>query len=119
MLGSSTQYFKPKPTVGERCAICIMKNGLIEIGTTPALNQFQITTERISYPTFSVHALVDQTLKEGYTIYRYNFPFALPMFYDFGVRLAAMPSVTKTSEIRLIGVIFYEYDHRKNLAWIS
>jgi len=119
LLGTATEFFKPKPTVGARCAILLMKNGLIEVGTTPALNQVQVTTERISYPVSSIHPIVDQTIERGLTIYRYNLPFAIPMFYDFGVRLAVMPTVTKSSDLRMVGVIFYEYDHRKSLSYIT
>jgi len=119
LFGSATAFFKPKPTVGERCAICIMKNGIIEVGTTPSVNQIQFTTERVNYPAFAIHPLVDQPIERGYTIYRYNLPFAVPMFYDFGVKLALMPTVTKKSNIRPIGIIAYEYDHRASLKYVS
>ena len=118
-LGDGTNYYKARPTTGYRCAFVIMKNGIVEIGTTPSINQFLIKTERTSYPAFSVHPLVDQPIDRGYMIYRYNMPFAIPVFYDFGVMLQGMPTVTKTSDIRLIGVIFYEYDHRASLSWVS
>lgn len=118
-LGSSTQFFKPRTTTGYRCAIAVMKNGLIEVGTTPSINQIQFTTERISYPVLTVHPLVDQPIERGLTIYRYNLPFAIPMFYDFGIRMAVMPTATKTADLRLVGVVFYEYDHRASLSYIS
>jgi len=119
LLGDGTNYFKPKPTVGQRCAIVIMKNGIVEIGTTPKVNQIIFKTERITYPAFSVHPLVDQIIEKGTTIYRYNFPAAMPIFYDFGVMLQVMPIITGTSNIRLFGIILYEYDHRKELKWIT
>lgn len=119
LLGSSDNFYKARKEVGYRCAIVLMKNGILEVGTTPSLNQFRIATERTSYPAFSVHPLVDQPIEENYTIYRYNLPFAVPLFHDFGLKLTGMPTVTKTSEIRLVGVAFYEYDHRSALSWIS
>jgi len=119
LLGDGTNYYKASPTTGSRAIFCIMKNGIIEIGTTPSFNQFQIKTERVTYPAFSVHPLVDQPVERGYTIYRYNVPFAIPVFYDFGIMIGGMPLVSKTSDVRLIGVIFYEYDFRKNLRYIS
>lgn len=119
LLGDGTKFYKPNPTVGKRCAMVIMKNGIIEVGTTPAINQFIFRTERITYPAFSVHPLVDQTIEKGYLIYRYNFPAAMPLFYDFGVMLQAMPIATGVRNIRLIGVIFYEYDHRKELVYVK
>lgn len=119
ILGDGTNFFKARPTTLYRCAMVIMKNGIIEVGTSPSLNQFLVKTERTSYPAFTIHPLVDQPIEEGYTIYRYNLPFAIPLFHDFGVMLQGMPTISKTSEIRLFGVIFYEYDHRAALSWIS
>ncbi|MFQ6075628.1 MAG: hypothetical protein ACE5Z5_05790 [Candidatus Bathyarchaeia archaeon] len=119
ILGDGTNYYKPKPTVGQRCAIVIMKNGIVEVGTSPSLNQIVFKTERITYPAFTVHPLVDQPIEKDLLIYRYNFPAAMPLFYDFGTMLDAMPTVSRTCNVRLIGVIFYEYDHRKALAYIS
>ena len=119
LLGDGTNFYKARPTVGVRCAFVIMKNGIIEIGTTPTINQLIVRTERVNYPAFTVHALVDQTIEKGTTIYRYNFPLALPVFHDFGVMLGAMPMTSKTSNIRLFGVIFYEYDHRATLRYLT
>jgi len=119
LLGDGTNFYKASPTVGSRAIMCIMKNGIIEVGTTPSFNQFLAKTEKTSYPAYSVHPLVDQPIERDLVIYRYNVPFAIPVFYDFGIMFGGMPTVSKTSEIRLIGVIFYEYDFRKSLRWIS
>ena len=119
ILGDGTNFYKARPTDLYKTAMVIMKNGIIEFGTSPSINQLRVITERISYPAFSVHPLVDQPLDPDYTMYRYNFPFAISLFHDFGVRLDAMPLVTKTSDLRLIGVVFYEYDHRATLSYVS
>jgi len=119
LLGSSANFYKASPTTGSRAMFVIMKNGIIEVGTTPSINQFQISTERVSYPSLSVHPLVDQPVERGYTIYRYNLPFAIPVFYDFGIKLTAMPIQSGTKDVRLIGVIFYEYDFRSSLRYVS
>jgi len=119
LLGSSTNFYKARPTVGSRCALVIVKNGIVEVGTTPSFNQIRVITERTNYPVLSVHPLVDQPIKEGYVIYRYNLPFNIPIFYDFGIKLSVMPMVTRTSNVRLIGVCFYEYDHRSALKYLT
>ncbi|MFQ6076355.1 MAG: hypothetical protein ACE5Z5_09530, partial [Candidatus Bathyarchaeia archaeon] len=108
LLGDGTHYYKARRTTLYRCALVIMKNGFLEVGTSPSINQFLIKTERTTYPAFSVHPLVDQTIEEGYTIYRYNLPFGIPIFHDFGIMIDAMPTVTKTSNLRMVGVVFYE-----------
>jgi hypothetical protein len=119
LLGSADKFFKARPTVGMRCAIAIMKNGLVEVGTTPALAQLIVQTEKITYPYLTVHPLVDQPIDPEYQIYQYNLPFGLPIFHDFGVKLAVMPRYTGTRDIRMIGVCFYESDHKKSLTWVS
>ena len=118
ILGDGANYFKPRPTDLYRCAIAIMKSGIIEVGTSPSLTQFLLKTEKITYPYLTVHPLVDQPIEADYTIYRYNLPFGIPMFYDFGMMFDALSKVTKTSNVRLIGVVFYEYDHKKSLEWV-
>ena len=120
LLGSASAFYKASPTVGSRAIFGIMKNGIIEIGTTPSFNQFIITTEKTNYPAYNVHALIDQPIETGYKpIYRYNLPFAIPVFYDFGIKLAGMPTVSKTSDVRLIGILFYEHDFKSALKWIT
>jgi len=108
LLGSSANFYKASPTVGSRVIFGIMENGIVEVGTSPKLNQFKVDTERASYPPFAVHPLVDQSVERNLTIYRYNLSFSLPVFYDFGVKLKAMPIASGTSNVRLIGVAFYE-----------
>ena len=119
LLGDGTNFYKARPTTNYRTALLIIKNGIVEVGTSPSINQFQPKTERVSYPAFSVHPLVDQPVERGYQIYRYNFPFAMPVFHDFGVMLGTMPIATRTADIRLVGVVLYEYSHRASLRYVS
>jgi len=119
ILGDGTNYYKASPTTDARAALVIMKDGIISVGTTPAFNQIQVKTEKVSYPPFSVHPLVDLPIEEGYPVYRYNLPFNLPVFHDFGVMMDIMPQVTKTADIRLIGVCFYEYNFFSSLKNIT
>ena len=119
LLGDGTHFYKARPTTGYRCVFGVMQDGIIEIGTTPSFNQFIVKTESRAYAAWSVHPLADLTIEESRPIYRYNTPFDLPVFYDFGVMLGGMPTVSGTKNVRLIGVIFYEYDHRASLTWVS
>ena len=119
LLGSSTDFYKASPTVGSRAMLVIMKNGLIEVGTTPKINQIQVQTEKVNYPPFNIHPLADQTIERDRQIYQYNLPFAIPVFYDFGIKMSVMPTVTGTSDLRLIGLVFYEHDFKSSLKYIS
>jgi len=119
ILGDGTNYYKPSPTTDARAAICIMKNGFVSVGTTPAINQIQIKTEKVSYPPFPVQPLSDMPIQSDRPVYRYNVPFNIPIFHDFGIMIDGMPIVSKTEELRLIAVIFYEYDFIKNLKYVT
>jgi hypothetical protein len=119
LLGRADAFYKARPTEGSRCALAIMKNGIIEVGTSPSLCQFIFQTEKITYPYLTVHQLVDQPVEPGRPIYQYNIPLGLPIFHDFGVKLAAMPRYSGTRDVRIIGVCFYERDHKATLKWIK
>jgi len=119
ILGDGTNYYKASPTTDARSAICIMKNGFISVGTSPAINQIQVKTEKVTYPPYTVQPLVDINIERDIPVYRYNVPFNIPIFHDFGIMIDAEPIHTKTEDLRLIGVVFYEYNFFKNLTYVS
>lgn len=115
LLGDATHFFKMSPTVGKRAMGIIIKNGIIEVGTTPSLNQLYARTEKVDYAPWRVHTLQDQPIDPDRPVYVYATPFAIPLWYDFGIRLAAMPNKTGVADVRLVGVVFYEYDYYSSL----
>ena len=119
ILGDGTNYYKASPTTDARAALCIMKNGFVSVGTTPGINQIQVRTEKVTYPPYPVAPFVDLEIEENYPVYRYNVPFNIPIFHDFGIRIDGMPVVTKTEELRLIGVAFYEYNFFSSLTYVT
>ena len=116
LLGDATNFFKASPTVGRRAMGIIIKNGIVEVGTSPSFLQFYARTEKVDYAPWRAHTLQDQPVDPDRPIYVYSTPFAIPLWYDFGVRMAAMPNRDGVADLRLVGVIFYEYDYYSSLV---
>ncbi len=114
-LGSSTDFFKASSTTGKRTLIVIFQNGVIEYGTSPKIDKMQAYTEKVNYPPFSIDILVDKPLDRFNMLYMYETPFSIIAWYDFGVKFLGEPEYSGTSDVRLLGVVFYEYDYFKSL----
>jgi len=119
LLGDGTNYYRSKPTVNQRALIVILKDCLVEIGTTPSFNQFIVKAETKPYTPWVVHEFIDVTIQKNLTAYIYNTPGALLCMHDYGMMLGSMPVRTGTSNLRLVGFVFYETDYFKDLTWIS
>jgi len=117
LLGSDTEFYKSSSTTGSRTMMLIFKDGIVEYGTVPKVNQFRAYTEKVTYAPFTVNTLVDKTLDRYGKLFVYETPFAIPVWYDFGVKLEAMPQVSGTSDLRLMGVVFYEYNYFSDLVY--
>ena len=116
ILGDGTNFFKMSPTTGKRAIAVIFQNGFIEVGTTPSFDQFQAKTEKVNYAPFRAHTLQDVKIDPYRSLYVYRTPFAIPLWYDFGIMLDAMPRRTGTADLRLLGVVFYEYGFYSSLV---
>lgn len=111
LLGDATNYFKMNPTVGKRAMAIVIKDGVIEVGDSPKFYQFKLDTERNTYPPFRTHVLADVSTDPDRPVYVHKIPFAIPLWYDFGIKFQAVPHFTGTADLRLVGVVFYEYDY--------
>ena len=111
LLGDATTFYKASSTVGKRSMFVILKNGLIEIGTTPKIDQLKIETEKINYTPFRLSPLADIAIEKEKPVYQYITPMAIPVWYDFGIKISVMPNTTGTSDLRLLGVVYFEYDY--------
>ena len=115
VLGDGANFFRMSPTVGKRALAVIFQNGFVEIGTTPSFNQFLVKTEKVNYAPWRAHTIQDQPIDPRKPIYVYHTPFVIPLWYDYGVMLSAMPTRSGTSDFRLFGVVFYEYGYHSQL----
>lgn len=120
ILGDGTNYYKASPIDNQRALLVIMKDGLVEVGTTPSTDQFKLWTEVQSrYGVYTIHPLVDQPIELGKTIYRYTTPGVIPVYHDLGIMWGFIPKRSGTVDMRLIGIAFFEHDLLANFKWVS
>jgi len=97
-----------------------MKDGAVEIGSTPRIQQFRLITEaETKWGIWTVYPLIEQTIEPGKTIYQYNTLGIIPVYHNFGIKWTAMPKYTGTSILKLLGLFFYEHDFMPDLTWGS
>jgi hypothetical protein len=121
LFGSSTNFYKASATTGAHTTLLVFNNGILEIGSTPKVEQFQLTAEGFTkYGIYTVAPIVEERIEENRLIYQYPTPLgATPIFYDKGIRWAFMPRVSGTATVKLLGMVFYEHDFASALKWVS
>jgi len=121
LLGSSTAYYKTCSDTDSKSVILVFENGLVEVGTTPAIQQFRIVTEsKGDYGAYAVEPLVDISVEPNKAIYQYPTPAgAFWVDYNTGVKWYIMPSKTGVSTIKLLGLVYYEHKFLADTKWVS
>jgi len=120
LLGSASAYYKANPTTDQHTLLVIFKDGLIEIGSSPKIQQIHFITEiQTRYGPWAVHPLIEIPIEPEKTIYQYNTLGVIPVYHDLGVKLSVLPEATGTSHLPLLGVFFYEYNFWSSLKNIT
>jgi hypothetical protein len=121
LFGDGTNYYKSSPTTGQHSALLVFNNGILEIGSTPKVEQFRLIAEGFTkYGIYTVAPIVEERIEENRLIYQYPTPLgATPIFYDKGIMWGFMPRVSGTATIKLLGLVFYEHDFAASLKWVS
>jgi len=121
LLGSSANFYKANPTTNAHTFILIFNNGVIEVGSTPKAEQFQLQSEgKQDYGAYAVEPLVEVNVEPNKAIYQYPTPLgALWVDFQSGVKWSIMPKVSGTATIKLLGMIFYEHDFFAAMKWVS
>lgn len=119
--GDGTNYYKASPETNKHSMILVFKNGVIEIGSTPKIQQFRLYAEGITkYGIYTVAPVVEISIETNKAIYQYPTPMGPVIVpYDKGVMWGFMPSASGTSTIKLLGLVFYEHDFASTLKWIA
>jgi len=119
--GDGTNYYKASPATAKHAFILVFKDGVIEVGSTPKVQQFQIKTEiQHKYGVYTVEPLVEVPVEEGKALYQYPTPMgAVPIYHDLGIMWGFMPTYSGTATIKLLGMVFYEHDFASELKWVS
>jgi hypothetical protein len=117
LFGDATHFYKASATTGAHTSLLVFNNGILEIGSTPKVEQFQLTAEGFTkYGIYTVAPIVEERIEENRLIYQYPTPLgATPIFYDKGIRWAFMPRAGGTATIKLLGLVFYEHDFASTL----
>jgi hypothetical protein len=117
LFGDATHFYKASATTGAHTSLLVFNNGILEIGSTPKVEQFQLTAEGFTkYGIYTVAPIVEERIEENRLIYQYPTPLgATPIFYDKGIRWAFMPRLSGTATIKLLGLVFYEHDFASTL----
>ena len=111
LAGDGTNYYKASPTTNQHSFHVLCQNGIVEVGTLPSVTQIHVKTEAMNkYSPFATSPLCSEPIEEGKQVYVYPTLGMLPMYHNFGTMVGVMPGRTGVSDIRLMGLTFYEYD---------
>lgn len=113
----TTSFYNAVPVVGQRSMIAIMKNGIIECGSTPSVNWIWYTTQGQAYPPFRPDILRDGQVECDKPVYQYHTPGAMVLTPDLGTSLSLQPTRTETISPRLVGLVFAEYTYLAAFQW--
>jgi hypothetical protein len=120
LFGDGTNFYKSSPATGAHSALLVFNNGILEIGSTPKVEQFRLIAEGFTkYGIYTAAPIVEERIEENRLIYQYPTPLgAVPIFYDKGVMWGFMPRVSGTATIKLLGLVFYEHDFASTFKWV-
>jgi hypothetical protein len=112
ILGSENAFYRTSSTPGKMTMMVIFQDGIVEVGTTSSFTQMRVQTQlSSSYGPIGLEPLVDVEVEKGKNLYAYPTPGAIIVTHDVGVKLLAMPYRTNpTGEVRLVGVLLYQYN---------
>jgi hypothetical protein len=121
IMGSSTDFYKSNPNTDSHSFVLIFENGLIEYGTTPSVQQFRLVSDgKTNYGAYTVPPLIELPVEKNVTLYQYPTPLgAVPVGYDRGLRWEFMPRRSGTMTLKLLGMVFYEYNFLNTLKTAS
>jgi len=110
LFGSGSYYFKACPKDDNHTMIVVAQNGLIEVETTPKIDQIKFKTEVMNkYAAWAATPLITESIDDNKNLYMYNTIGQFPLFHNLGAKLEIMPCVTGASNIAPIGLCFYEH----------
>lgn len=104
--GDGTNFYRASSETDKHTFILIFHNGVVEIGSTPKLQQFRLISEgKRDYGAYTVEPLVDIPIEKDLSIYQYPTPLgALMISHERGIMWSAMPIYSGTATIKLLGL---------------
>ena len=114
-IATLTNYYKGAGETGKHSYVVIFQDGIIELGTTPRIQQLFFKTQLMDkYTPIAQNPLITQSIEEGRSIYQYTTPGMIPVSHQTGVAIVAQgTSEAGVSLVPLLGMVFYETDFNK------
>jgi len=121
LLGSAASFYTASSTTGQYSFVLIFNNGVIEVGSTPKIDQFRLESQgKQDYGAYAVEPLVDIPVEPNKAIYQYPTPLgALWVDHLSGVRWRVRARESGTATIKLLGMVFYEHDFFSSTKWVT
>mgnify|MGYP000442137821 CR=1 FL=1 len=120
LFGSSNKYWRGISATRGPIMHVIFKDGLIEIGTSPKVDQVYIEFEGWDMlGTVFQPEVVKIPIETDRPVYQYGLPGPIVVMADRGFRMAVMGESAGDSIIVPVGISFYYVSKFKNLTWIS
>lgn len=121
IFGDGTNFYKANPNTEQHTFILVFENGVIEVGSTPTIEQFYLISEgKRDYGIYTVEPLVDVPVEKNVSIYQYPTPLgALFITHDRGIMWGFMPRTSGIKTIKLLGLVFYEHGFMSSLKWTT
>ena len=109
--GGATYPYRGSGITGKHSYVVVFQDGLIEIGTTPKVQQLFFKSELLDkYTPISVQPTLNQSIEEGRNIYQYATPGMMPFTHQTGAYIEVLPNITGVSTMPLLGMVYYETD---------
>lgn len=118
LLGNGTDYYSASPTTEKHSFMLILKDGVIEIGTTPKIEQFRLYTKTAAkYGIWATHPLAEIPIEAGKLVYQYSTIGMIPIDHTAEIMFGFMPRESGVAIIKLLGFVFFEHDLLPDLTW--
>lgn len=115
--GDGVNWYRTSSVLENRAIIALMKNCVVESGSTPSINQLQFWTAQRAYPPWRADILRDVQVECDKPVYEYHTPGAMILTPDLGTRMAYMPTRTETISPRLVGLVYAEFNYLSAMRW--
>jgi hypothetical protein len=120
LFGSADKFYYTSKTPEKYSAILVLYNGIVEIGSTPSAQQFQLISDTKSVAPYVVEPLIEVPLNPQKNIYLYPTQMgALFIDHMTGIKWSFMPTRTGKATIKILGFVFFEYDFYPALKWVA
>lgn len=110
------EYYKSYDQQPRRAMSIVMKDGLVEIGTTPSFSLHQIISESdTQYGVVNESPLNMLPVEQGLGVYLHKTIGMVPLWSDLGIKWSILPIRDGTPVVVPIGVTFYEHGYFSGL----